>query len=232
MKKIVPLPEVPITFALYRYGHIYVQQERLLSVIGPLGAHTLHELPFAPSTWASYGGSVVLYNNRDGIVQLAGNELSYTFTEPGRYSAPYAVPSFNGEPLISGLEGLHYDDVNGLMVDGLFLPAHRSHLEVPLASALLEHDHWLAFSHDAARFSLYNGMTGTLPYGNPPELLVPYAYPQQGVLAGGFEHGYAFSPDMGMSWRLRRLEGWGLLTERSVLQAVPGDGLTLLKGWW
>jgi hypothetical protein len=235
MKSILPLPDLPIDFVIYRYGYLYTVQDALVTVLAPNGNSRMHELEYAPSTWASYGGAFVLYHPERGLTQFSGDRISMSFTsEAGqRFNAPHALPLRDKSPLIAGPEALSLDDVNGLPLAGTTLVTASSLTlpELP-ASALSESDHTLVFTHDPQRFSYYNGQVGTLPYSNPPKLVVPYAYPQQGLLAGGYDDGYLFSPDMGVSWRTRTLGGWGALTERAIVRVLPGAGVELVQGWW
>jgi len=230
----------PIRFVVYRYKHLYVAQGSHLTVVAPGGHVVHHELPFSPSTWASYGGSMVVYDRYQGGAQLAGISLSTISVRSmgeDRFSAPYATLLKNGEPVVGGVPKLLDSEFNGLMVQeegaSLSLPVQQRHLpKLKVAGAMVEPTGYLLFFQDSKTFSLYNGTSGYLSFGKPPAVLVPYAYPEQGLLAAGWDQGYACSPDMAVSWRLRRLGGGGVMTERAVMRVSVDKGVEVFEGWW
>lgn len=238
-RTLTTLSRNPVGLALYRYGHLYVSQGRDLTIVDPSGNTERQQLAFTPGSWASYGGQVTLYDRYAGVICFAGNGIVAESHTPGRrYAAPYATPMADGVPLVGGHEALDGEEINGLMMHAgkipghWYLPVQRQHVPSPVVAAGVELDHWITFSQDAQRFSSYNGTTGRLLYGRPPHQLVPYLYPDQGLIAAGTADGYLFSPDLGLSWRRRQLDGWGVLTERSILQVSPARGVEILEGWW
>ena len=238
-QQLMELTQDPITFALYRYGYVYVLQKQTLSVVGPDKVRKQHQLEFTPTTWASYGGQLCMYDRYEGICQVVGTEIGIVALpkeSTDRFSAPYANPLRNGKGILGSNELTLDFDINGLMLD-----THSKQLTIPVQdiplkrmpiNALIEPGDWLLFNDTPEHFSLYNRTSGKLLHGQVPKVLVPYAYPSQGLLAAGHEGGYVFTPDMGISWRHRKLDGWGILTERTILQASPEKDLQIVQGWW
>jgi hypothetical protein len=248
----------PIVFAVYRYGTLLVlHQNNAYSIVWPDGSVTLGGGSSASyNTWASYNGRFVLYHSygesggvapspNPGYLQLnpttkasnGGND------QAGMYTAPLAMVQSNSTVLpapwdnvaevqrISGFElnGLPYarSTANGLWIAD---PIARTFYTPPVNAYYEPYQHLVLFN-DSDYFSYYNGGFGKLLYGQPPTTSVPYAYPLQGVLAAGFAGGYLFSPDMGISWRRRNLEGFGVVTERGILRVVPGAVYAAVGRW-
>jgi len=235
LRHITDLPVTPITFALQRYGLIYIVQNRTVSILEPNESLVTVELEFTPSTWASYGGSVVLLHPVLGIAQFSGKDLVLQRTGRRQYSAPNASPHINNVELATGTV-TRFADINGIPVEVTGrvtdFVQHDFTLIDPVLSAYYEPGNSLVFQNNISDFSRYNGISGKLMYGTIPETLVPYVFPSNGILAAGIEDGYMYSPDMGTSWRRRKLAGFGIFTDKAILQAHPLTGVQVVKGWW
>jgi hypothetical protein len=231
-----------VDWVLYRYGHLYIVQDRELLVLDPDGGSHRTLLEFTPTTWAAYGGQLTLYDRYAGIAVFSGHRLLAESHQVGfKYTAPYAMPLADGQPLLGApeqLRGVDGEEVNGLLVShsnmpGMWhLPVQGQDVPAPITAASLELGHWITFHKDKRLFTHYNGTRGRLMFGDPPERIVPYLYAGQGLLAAGTPNGYLLSPDLGLSWRQRSLSGWGALTERAILQVSPDRGVEIIEGWW
>lgn len=233
------LPD-PITFTVYRYRHLYVVQRDHLLVLTPQGSVVTHPLGFAPESFHSYGG-LVSFTGFRGAAQLSGPDLVLhealpSSEAPATYTAPLAEPIKNGVPLTphalwSG------EDLHGLPLTYRGRVSHaplldRSFYE-PLLGATLEPHHYLVFQRTRAQFGLLNGVPGELLYAEPdalPQTLVAYSYPQLNLHGAGYQGGFLFSPDFGRSYRTRKLDGFGVLTERGILACSPEGGVQLVTG--
>lgn len=233
------LPRLPVTLSIYRYGHLYVVQDRDLTILDPHGSRHQVSLDFRPSTWSAHGGQLALYDRYAGVALFSGHRVIAESHEEGRrYSAPYATPMVDGKPLLGGHEALTDEEVNGVLVTHStapgrwYLPMQRQDVPAPVIAASVELGHWITFHDNQQHFSTYNGTMGRLMFGEPPKQIVPYLYADQGLLAAGLPDGYLFTPDLGLSWRRRKLSGWGVLTERAVVQVSTDRGIEILEGWW
>lgn len=229
----LPTPVEP-SLVVYRYGHLYVVQERHVSVLRPGKAFEVHELDFAPTTWASYGGNISFYGP-DGLARFVGVSLESQYTDPGVYAAPMGMLQRDGvsledKPVWTGAElnGVPYERFgDAWIVKHLGITFYQE----PRAGLVEPHQTLMLFEGRKG-FSYYNGVAGDLLYADVPEKLVPYLYPQQGLMAAGCEDGYLFSPDMGISWRRRKLSGFGAMTERGVLEVSAQHGIRAAIGSW
>lgn len=240
MRKITGTPQLPPSFALWRYGFVYLVHHNQVLVVHPNFSTKRHDLDFAPTTWASYDGRVVFYAPDAGIAQLSGAQLVLQHTSRGPYSAPYGVATCAGEGLIEPSMAL--EERNGLDLSQLG-PVWRSAsrgLTLPRepAGVMMEPDQLLVVTRDPEHFSHANGVSGKLLYAENAARdglldgpLVPTTFRHRGVLTVGFEHGYIFTPDLGVSWRVRRLPGWGVVTDRAILSVHDG-ALHVMQGWW
>lgn len=114
------------------------------------------------------------------------------------------------------------------------LPVSTPIPDRPVFAQYEANGHLLWLQQDA-HASWYNGMEGRVLYSSDTTLydqMVPYMYPDNGILAVGFPGGYYFSPDMGISWRRRNLNGWGVLTESGILTVSGANGVVVEQGVW
>lgn len=233
---ITDLLPMPVTLAAYRYGYLYVVQGNTLLVIK--GADVIrHDLNFTPHRFSSYGG-LVAFAGHDGAAQVSGTGVVSQFTGTGVYSLPLAEIVRNGQPLTNhaAWKGL---DIMGLPVEQMGQVTHspftrRTYYE-PVLGAQLEHDSILSFQRTDKHFGLLNGVIGELLYADAqslPEMLIPYSYRMQNLHGAGFHGGFVFTPDSGRSWRKRKLNGFGVLTEQAVLAVSMERGVELITGYW
>lgn len=226
----------PLELVVYRYGHVYIVNGPYVSVYGD-GTLSQHQLTFAPTQYAAYGGLFYLLDRDAGIAQFVGHELvAQDSMQSGPYTAPYGIAMCAGEPIdptYAGPRPTHTHELGGVpfdVMDQVWKSRYvRRTFYSPPTGAQLEPDRHLVFLNERTGFSTYNGVQGDLIHAYPPPQIVPYSYPEQGVLAGGCAHGYLFSPDMGLSWRLRKLSGYGFLTERGI-HAVTRDSIETVLG--
>lgn len=224
-----------VTFAVYRYRHLYVVQGQDVLVLDKQRNLTHLKLNFAPSTWASYAGHFALYDPAHGVAALTGAEVLAEQTGSGPFAAPLGNPLSGGVGLVMPAQ-LPGPDVNGLPYQSYGQVVRVDVLDRSfysrLTGALVEPGRVLAFTGQTEGFSFLNGVQGNLLYGDAPELTVPYAYGAQGLFGAGTPDGYVFTPDMGRSWRVRHLGGFGVLTESAVVRVNPVQGVEVVVGTW
>lgn len=241
MLKITGTSHLPVTFALHRYGFTYVVHGRSVLLLKPNLDSELVILDFAPTTWASYKQRVVLYAPDAGIALFSGVKLVLQETHGLAFSAPYSNPTVDGRSL-TGERTLGMPDLNGLDIqrreNGWYSVSQGKSFSAEPRAALIEPGQRLVITRDPKQFAVYNGVAGALLYAEDllqqglfDKPLVPYVYPGRGVLAVGTPLGYAFSPDMGISWRHKRLPGFGIVADKAVL-SVHDAGIYITEGWW
>lgn len=236
--KITDILPQPITLVAYRYGHLYVVQGQQVLILHERDVYTI-ELGFTPEHMASFGGVVALAG-QDGAAQLTGTAVLRQFTGRGQYSLPLAEIVRDGEPLTDQV-AFTGSDVMGLPVvvspSGAVTHSpltQRSYYE-PLLGTMMERSSLLTFQASQQNFGQLNGVIGELMYAKIeelPKMLIPYSYIRQNLHGAGFDGGYVFTPDSGRSWRKRRLEGWGVLSEKAVLSVSQAGGVQVITGAW
>jgi hypothetical protein len=80
----------------------------------------------------------------------------------------------------------------------------------PIAGGLATEAKWVF--KDNNMFVYWSGLNGSLRFGSPPEVGIPYTYT---IPLIGSKDAYYFSGD-GANWIMRRVEGWTFGTERGL----------------
>lgn len=231
--EVARLADEPIRFALHHERHLYVVQDRHITVVDPNFNVRNHTPDFTPTTWSTFGASTCLYDPEQGLMQFSGSSLSLLDSGQGAYSAPYAIPTLNGSAISGGTTfPEHFGEQNGALYTEAgplrrFETFNAVVQGVPTGVYSAPHQN-LLLTQDRRAFGFYNGLWGRLLYGTPPEITVPHVL-KNGTLIAGTPTGYAFSPDFGASWRLRNLDGWGVLTDHGMFR-VTNNAITLLRG--
>ncbi len=193
-------------------------------------------LPFTPTTWAYGQLNMVLYNPSEGLALVRGAVPVYVWTGKPPYAAPYGAPFSQGKPLLGDflIEKRKYlKETNGFVwayrnvEKTMWMNPHTGRYGLlPIIGADPFQD--LVIQGVADEFVVRHGMASPLLYAQPPKVAVPYTLKNNTILIG-CESGYCFSPDMGRSWRLRKLDGFGVATDKALLY-INKNGLFLHTG--
>lgn len=244
MNKITDVLPKPIKFAVYRYGYTYVIQENQVLIIDNASPPNVfvEELPFQPTTFGSGGGRVCLYHPQEGAASFIGNVLSSTWihsemsSQGHQFSAPFGLAVYN-EKYLAESGNWHGLDLMGMPIikrgPVTNCPFTGQSFYDPLLGAMLENNNVLTFQRSAISFGQLNGIQGELIYCNPddlPQQLIPYSYAAQNLHGAGMQEGYLFTPDGGRSWQKRRLSGFGVITERAILDVSTAGGVQVVVG--
>lgn len=231
------LPD-PIDLAIARDEVLYILAGGKAYAAPIVVGATLKEipLPFRPTTWAYGQFDMTLYNPEEGLALVRGIQPVKVWTGEPPYAAPYGAPFSKGKPLLGELvveRRKYLKETNG------YVWAYRNvgktewvnpHFgrwgKLPILAADPGND--LVIQGHADAFVVHHGYSAPLLYAAPPQKAVPYTL-VNGLVLIGCEDGYCFSPDGGKSWRRRKLDGFGVITDRAILY-VNSTGLYLHRG--